>query len=194
MKIFSCKSIAHKFLMCLFLLAPSAHEKKNHLKPDTSGSILPTPPHSSKSWIPHPWKAFPSNSSLPGHRKSSNAQGSPGGGDVEVSIPSVHYISTQARISNVSKAKSRAVISITKHHLTLVLVTTLKTCRVKISQRYHSNDRNKTKYFASEFIDLWPGKKRFCKLSLGQYWSVGKIPDDQWHIILSQVDNFLLLA
>ena len=181
------------FHVFIFVSAFSARKKKS-LETWHFGSILPTPPHPGKSRIPHPWKAFPSNSSLPGHRKSSNAQGSPGGVDVEVSIPSVHYISTQARISNVSKAKSYAVISITKHHLTLVLVTTLKICRVKISQRYHSNDRNQTKYFTSEFIDLWPGKKRFCKLSLSQYWSVGKIPDDQWHKILSQVDNFLLVA
>ena len=55
---------------------------KNHLKPDSSGSIL--------TFACVEW----GNSPLPGHRRSSNARGLPGGGggggDVEVLIRSTH--------------------------------------------------------------------------------------------------------
>ena len=40
--------------MCLFLLAPSAHEKKNHLKPDTSVQFCPPHPTQAKVEFPTP--------------------------------------------------------------------------------------------------------------------------------------------
>ena len=60
----------------------TASENKNHVKPDTFGSIFPTP-----QWVnaPSPGGSYSSNSPLPEHRKWSNTPGE-GGVEIEVSI------------------------------------------------------------------------------------------------------------
>lgn len=142
----------------LFLLAPSAPEKKNQLKPDNSGSNFPHPILPRQKSNSPPLEGLPIKIPL-----SLGTESRPmpsvfpvrrGGGNVNFDLTGALHFDPRKKISNVWKAKSYAVISITKPHLTLVLVSTHKICRVKTSQKYHSNDRNKTKYFASEFIDL----------------------------------------